>query len=46
MPIPASFCLISFFSRTIVDFSAILTRIVGVEGENADHLITTTTLIT
>ena len=38
-----SFCLFSFFStkifyRVIVDLSGILTHIVGVEGEHADHL--------
>ena len=45
-PTPASFCLFSFFSITIlqkiVDLSGIWTRIVGVEGEHADHLTTTT----
>ena len=31
------------FSRKIVDFSGIRTQIVGVKGEQADHLTTTTT---
>ena len=30
------------FYRKIVDLSGIRTRIVGVEGEHADHLTTTT----
>ena len=30
------------FYRKIVDLSGIWTRIVGVEGEHADHLTTTT----
>ena len=35
------FCLFSFFSNTnTVDVSGIQTRIVGVEGEHADHLTT------
>ena len=46
-PTPASFCLFSFFSNTnfkkkTVGFRGIQTRIVGVEGKHADHLITTT----
>ena len=32
------------FYRKIVDHSGIRTRIVGVEGEHADHLTTTTAL--
>ena len=37
----------SFFSKRIktVDFSGIRTRIVKVEGEQADHLTTTTVLL-
>ena len=30
------------FYRKIVDFSGIRTQIVGIEGEHADHLTTTT----
>ena len=48
-PIPACFCLFSFFSnfpaqilKKTVCFSGIRTRIVRVEGEDADHLTTTT----
>ena len=43
-PTPASFCLISFFSNTILqkNLIGIRTQIVGVEGEHADHLTTTT----
>ena len=46
-PTPASFCLFSLFASTnstekTVDFSGIRTRTVGVEGEHADHLTTTT----
>ena len=42
----ASFSLFSFFSNTngtekTVGFSGIRTKIVGVEGEHADHLTTT-----
>ena len=33
---------IIFQKNNIVDFGAIRTRIVGVEGEHADHLTTTT----
>ena len=45
------FCLFSFISATIVyikmvDFSGNQTRIVGVEGEHADHLTTTTAQLT
>ena len=40
------FCLFSFFSITILQKNCrpqqIRTRIVGVEGEHADHLTTTT----
>ena len=48
-PTPAPFCLFSFFSKTIltertVRFIGIWSRIVGVEGEYADHLTTTTAL--
>ena len=48
-PIPASFCLFSFFSNTNfieknLDVSRIRTRIVGVEGEHTYHFTTTTTL--
>ena len=44
-PIPASFCLFSFFSNTnctekAVGFSRIRTRIVRVDGEQVDHLTT------
>ena len=43
---PASFCLFLFFSNNFQnkteDFSGIRPRIVGVEGEHADHLTTTT----
>ena len=44
------FCLFSFFSNTrfterTVGVSRIQTRIVGVEGEYADHMTTTTTII-
>ena len=50
-PSPASFCiflliLVHFnvnFYRKIADYSGIRTRIVGVEGECADHLTSTTT---
>ena len=35
------FCLFSFFSITILQKN----RIVGVEGEHADHLTTTTALV-
>ena len=47
LPSPASFCLFPFFSDTnltkkIVDYSGNRTRIIGVEGEYADHLVTTT----
>ena len=43
----ASFCLFSFFSNTnltekTVYFSRIRTQIVGIEGEYADYLTTTT----
>ena len=46
-PTPASYCLFSFFSNTKftekpVSFSEIRTRIVRVEGEQTDHLTTTT----
>ena len=46
-PTPAAFCLFSFFSNTNyaekgVGFRGIQTRSAGVEGENADHLTTTT----
>ena len=45
-PTPASFCVFSFFSITILqkilDLSGIRKRIVGVEGEHADHMTTTT----
>ena len=46
-PTPASFCLFSFFSNTnftenTLDIRGIRTRIIGVEGEHADHLTTTT----
>ena len=48
-PIPASFCFFSFFShfqaqilKKTVCFSGIRTRIVRVEGEDADRLTTTT----
>ena len=46
-PTPATFCLFLFFSSTnftekTVCFSGIQTQIVGVEGEHADHLTTTT----
>ena len=46
-PATASFCLFSFFSNTnftekTVGFSGIQTRIVGVEGDHAEHLTTTT----
>ena len=45
-PNPASFCLFSFFSNKIVQKNCrIRTRIVGVEGERADHLTTTTAQI-
>ena len=47
-PSPAYFCLFSFFSNNLqnktVDFSGIWSRIVGTEGEPADHLTTTTGL--
>ena len=48
-PTPASFLFIfvlfnNNFYRKIVDLSGIRTRIVGVEGEHADHLTTTTAL--
>ena len=48
-PTQASFCLFSFFSNTIFyrkncRLSMIRTRIVGVVGEQADHLTTTTAL--
>ena len=43
------FCLFSFFSITILQKNCrpqqIRTRIVGVEGEHADHLTTTTALV-
>ena len=43
---PRPFCLFSFFLRTnfkekTVGYSGIRTRMVGVEGEHADHLTTT-----
>ena len=42
-PTPASFCLLSFFqTEKNVGLSRIRTRIVGVKGEHADHLTTTT----
>ena len=45
-PTPAPFCLFSYISNTILQknsrLSGIWTRIVGVEGEHADHLTTTT----
>ena len=46
-PTPASFLFIFVlfkhnYSEKIVGFSGIQTRIVGVEGEHADHLTTTT----
>ena len=46
-PTQVSFCSFLFFSNTnftgkTEDFSGIQTRIVGVEGEHADHLTTTT----
>ena len=45
-PTPASFCVFSFFSITILqkilDLSGIRKQIVGVEGEHADHMTTTT----
>ena len=45
-PTPASFCLFSFYSNTIlqknVGFSGIRTRIFRVVGKHADHLTTTT----
>ena len=49
-PSTASFCLFSLFWNTevqnkTVDFSGIRTRIEGVEGENVDHLTTTTAQI-
>ena len=47
----ASFCLFLFFSNTLlqkktIGFSGIQTRIIGVEGEHADHLTTITALKT
>ena len=40
------FCLFSLFQKQILQkavcFSGIRTRIVGIEGEHADHLTTTT----
>ena len=49
-PNPASFCLFLFFLNTnitekYVGFSRIQTGIVIVEGEHADHLSTTTTVL-
>ena len=51
VPTPASFCLFSFFSSTIftentAGVSGIWTRIVGIEGEPADQLTTTTAIVT
>ena len=45
-PTMASFCILLFFSTTIIQkvhFRVYRTQIVGVEGEHADHLTTITT---